>query len=254
MKLLSLTLLIVAQASGVAGGPPSGRRRSLEGTTFVVDVTDLETKCGEDQYDSFLFVDDSDHVSIFAEPTGGDESTVCPSLYFHLTNPDSKEVLEIRKDYVSSQEHKAMLYPTGTFKLGDILRAYDQVKTTTDKYDVVTNNCATIVLDMFCYLGVDVNDEMLTWTAKHLLSTDESTEKMFLLMRQSEHLTEMGIEPERKLEVNDVFALVKYYAANHECSASTIVVDEGKKSDGESSTSTTSAAAILVGTIVGMVL
>ena len=252
MKFIVFVISLVVAVAPVYGGN-LGVRRSLEGRTVVVDVTDLQTKCGDDQYDSYLFVDDHDHVSIFAEPTGGDESTVCPSLYFHLTNPDSKEVLEISKDYVSAQDHESMLFATGTFQLVDILRAYDQVKTTTDKYDVVTNNCATIVLDMFCSLGVDVDDEMLTWTAKHLLTTEESTEKMFVLMRDSEHLTEMGIEPERKLEVDDVFALVKYYAANHECSApAASVVAEGKKSDGESTSA--SSAAILVSAIAGMVL
>ena len=180
-------------------------------------------------------------MCLFAVPTPASTvdptfPTECEAVSFHLNDPSSKEILGQTVDHFNDGQFR----PVGSYPFADLLTAYDNVTLKSDdptSYDIVTNNCAQIVLAMMCALGIEVTDEILSWTADALLSTqdDGDGDILFRLMANSTHLADIGVTDGRELVASDVYAMVTAYAGNFHCSSLKSAGGDEKESSASSS-------------------
>ena len=220
-------VILTASLFGLMFGSLPGARAGCGGSRRYLLATDMESdvsnnQCKQAEYEAFIAIHES-HMSFYARPiatTSASDSTLpsCDSYDFHLMDPAHKEVLkiEINKEF----EDDEALYPLGSYTLETLMDAYFFSSTNSNKYDVVTNNCASILLEMFCQLGVETSKEMLDWVAEQLIATGH--DKIFDLMKDSDHLDLLGIETGeygRILVNEDVNTLVNYYVNNFQCPA-----------------------------------
>lgn len=224
------------------------QRRRLSGALDVTTPSQVRELCkGETAFQTFYKIVDS-HLLIVAESS----DTACPSLAFHAKDGASKEMFRVEE--LGPQD---TLYELGDYTLSELLRAYEQIELTDSPYDIVTNNCATFVLDMFCHLGYVTTHDLLEWTVERLLDTEESTDTVMENLHHSSHLADLPMvssSDSRTLEdqSKDVVAdLVYYYAANHEgsCIAPHSATSDNSK---EPSLATVSVVMTLVWTMVAL--
>ena len=145
-----------------------------------------ERSCSYDQiYSLSLYA--TDHLYLFATPTDtklvtmgdGDEihDSFCGDmLVFHEpqttglggTGGNVKDVLHLtnavaQERFQNWQDHSFNL---GSYKLQDILNAFDKEEGRVDEtYDVLTSNCADLLVGMFDNLGVAIDHTMVTYVA-----------------------------------------------------------------------------------------
>ena len=158
---------------------------------------------------------------------GKSQQKGCPKLVFHRA-AESNEILDIAPHSAmddEAMEDEAMedddsLYKLGNWPLSELVDAYKHVHMTNAEYDIVTNNCASFVLDMMCHLKIPVTPQILDWTVSRLVSTDYSTDRILQGLVKSAHLADLPMMwSTRTLEENKkgaVAELVYYYAATHE--------------------------------------
>ena len=95
-----------------------------------------------------------------------EEIDICKSFFFHLQDPQTKVIEHNNDDSYFPDSH---LYPLAIRTIEDLLDAYDSVHLSDRSYDIVTNNCAGIVLDMMCSLRIEVSSELIGWVSDVLL-------------------------------------------------------------------------------------
>mmetsp|Transcript_2637 Transcript_2637/g.4502 ORF Transcript_2637/g.4502 Transcript_2637/m.4502 type:complete len:317 (-) Transcript_2637:274-1224(-) len=109
------------------------------------------------------------HLCVFTVPedTEAADELKCESVRFHLCDPTYKSV--DKRNY--SHFAEGATFPIDTFKFGELIQAYedfDPPPSAADAFDVFSNNCATIAIEMLCSLGVNINEDMLNFVAERL--------------------------------------------------------------------------------------
>lgn len=144
---------------------------------------------------------------------GQTENEACPNLLFHQAS-GRKEIIAV--DYAIEQDES--VHKLGDWPLATLLQAYELIHASDAEYDIVTNNCASFVMNMMCQLSIPVTPEVLNFTVGRLVAT--STEDIHESLAKSAHLTDLPmVSSSRSLEENKedaVADLVYYYAATHE--------------------------------------
>lgn len=145
-----------------------------------------------------------------------EEHPECPNLIFHSNATMNKELVTF-PEWVDDDS----LFKLDEYPLDDLLRAYEQVESSNSSvWDIVTNNCATFVLDMSCYVGYNPTAAIFDWIVSRLVNTDDSTNVMMEVLRNSSHLADLPIAVDDSTlqdRQEDVVAeLVYYYAAKNE--------------------------------------
>jgi len=129
-------------------------------------LTDVEfASCATEDYELKLIVHAQPHAFFVSIPImNDDENTQCPSLLWHadFVDPATKETLEksvhaIEDSQVFEREMKLMeIISIGKYSLMEIGEAFHAADDGSDKpYDLVTNNCSVLIINMGKYLGID---------------------------------------------------------------------------------------------------
>ena len=161
-------------------GIPTNCRRGLRGlevdrSISKADLSDLG--CDIDNEDVELSVGlkgTNVHMYMIAKPASSDST--CPELGFHRVPPAAKQMIKV-DDTLSAEFDEDDLYSFGTFKLADVIGAFDAAgpssSSSNENYDVVTNNCASLVRQMMCPLDVEVTEDLISWGAERFMSTPD---------------------------------------------------------------------------------
>lgn len=204
---LACLIMAVAHGGGCAGRACYRRL----GEYKAVTPDQVLASCNNDKtiYESFVQVHHT-HLLIVAK------SESCPNLAFHSSGNNKKEIVMI-EDWGPEES----LHKLDEYSLQDLLQAFGQVESSSSIYDIVTNNCASFVLDMACFLGYVATPEILSWIADRLTDTQDSTTSIMDSLRVSPHLGDLpmvtndeGALDDRQKDV--IAELVYYYAASHE--------------------------------------
>jgi len=179
--LLSGLLLLSVLPTGAEGGSfqvgVSNTRRMDESGLF--QWTPKDSACASKPYKLSVYTDT--HVYLIAEPKekgNQEDGQACPVLAFHSGADGHQEAEEILLDDVAGKgtaaSEDARRFLTGMVvvsktTLQDIVDAFNQVDYDAElEYDVVMNNCATMVLQMLAHMGYFPNDSVMEYVATSL--------------------------------------------------------------------------------------
>ena len=131
--------------------------------------------CGDYEYDGSLFVDR--HFYAVISPQEKAVAAGCPFLVAHAAfGPDQKSAVKEIMVWTDKEEGESVFgsdqdgsLPVGTFKLSDILHAYEETDPSTgDTYDVITNSCANFVVGLGSKLDVNIDSQMKSFVTRRL--------------------------------------------------------------------------------------
>lgn len=181
-------------------GPPERRRRLPR-----IDLSSLledhyNAMCFDKDYRLSLFVDT--HIQLIAEPLNGgtntnlrsvrvnpDTATACPTILLHQFKT-IKEVVDVeeRKDYYTATGAGLDL---GIFHFGAIVEAWSLVESRRNaEYDIIRNNCGTVVLRMMNKLGIDIDADELA-VARYISAKLYEHGKIVKQLNESPHLIDV---------------------------------------------------------------
>jgi hypothetical protein len=137
--------------------------------------------CGGFEYNVSLYVDESTHLYAVGFPNEDAAAAGCPMIATHAIvqlhgAPATKELLvwddiEQGRNMFDSDGFVSV----GTFQVADLARAFDNVKLgSKGGYDIVTNNCATYLVNLASELGVKVDTRITGFVARRLLENSGS--------------------------------------------------------------------------------
>jgi hypothetical protein len=196
----------------IAGRCPAcdGKRRNLAVASTESD--EWREKCGDVDYAIWIGIDDH-HMCVMAEPTDSDSG--CESVRFHQR---TNEVKEIQPALLADLD---ATYPLGTFKLKELLTAYNGHETSGGEWDIIEDNCSDVVIDMVCNLDIPIEQDMLVFTAEYFLANEAELEWMLTKMQVSPNLKSLGLGgkkenplADRNDDAEDVMALITHYVKN----------------------------------------
>jgi hypothetical protein len=144
----------------------------------ALSVSDVDLHgCDEEDYE-LLFVGFGKHFVIAAksECVGTDEICKCPSvLVFHQASifeenrikGVKKQIREVREDALVQHDSLTL----GSFSLGTIVESYNNARSETKVHDLISHNCAGLLIEMGLELGIDPTDKSIaTYATNHLSS------------------------------------------------------------------------------------
>jgi trypsin len=177
---------------GNTGGKNSSRRRMLA-LSSARSLKQEDEKyqsylaaCGDLDYDVSIYVDASTHLFVMGVPKDKDAATAanCPMGAVHAVMSEndkaSKEIVmwEDMNEGASMFEKEGLLH-IGTFKLEALADAYETAEPDNTRnmatgnfnyYDIVTNNCASFLVNLANELGVKIDSRMTSFVARRLLT------------------------------------------------------------------------------------
>ena len=175
----TFVLLQPALVLGISYAREKNDVRALEAKSTAQS---LRKQCTGLEYLTMIGIDNG-HMCIFAKRTNyhqdiitpdlphnddSNKTNPCDSFRFHLLDPQTKV---IDNNYDQSNFPDSNLYPLATRTADDLFDAFDNIHLSNMAYDVVTNNCATIVLSMMCSLKIEVTPQQIEWGANLLRDT-----------------------------------------------------------------------------------
>uniref|UniRef100_A0A7S1VST2 Uncharacterized protein n=1 Tax=Grammatophora oceanica TaxID=210454 RepID=A0A7S1VST2_9STRA len=177
----------------------------------------LSEKCGDVPYTMSLGITSGACMVILAEPSSNaaDSPDDCQSYRFRKLDPAVKEISR-------EKTTDAAYFPVddGTsHRLGDIIDAFTAFETNDKPYDLATNNCADIIVFMFCSLNITVTQSMVDFTTE-TYSSDTRFRKLAALFNESSASSEdLGLEED--FADNDpnvsMLGLIEYYMELFPC-------------------------------------
>jgi len=129
------------------------------------------TKCAETDYDVHIGTVKG-HICLFAAPSI-DDSKGCESVRFHLCDPEFKSIDKRSWDDFAD----GSTFLVDTYKFGDLVNSYNNFVPIPKEFDIVTNNVGTLIVDMLCSLGVEVDDSILNFVTDRLIVDEETIMK-----------------------------------------------------------------------------
>jgi hypothetical protein len=161
-------------------------RRLLLTTSYLLSREDNDydrylSDCGSFEYYVALYVDESTNLYAVAFPNEDAAAAGCPMIATHAIvqlhgAPATKELLvwddvEQGRNMFDSDGFVSV----GTFQVADLARAFDNVELgSKGGYDIVTNNCATYLVNLASELGVKVDTRITGFVARRLLENSGS--------------------------------------------------------------------------------
>mmetsp|Transcript_3606 Transcript_3606/g.4076 ORF Transcript_3606/g.4076 Transcript_3606/m.4076 type:complete len:235 (-) Transcript_3606:49-753(-) len=138
-------------------------------------------ECAGELYDLSVVVHGA-HILLSAEPKcegslRSNECQECPSLIFHDISSPAKggevsierAIHEFDLNEDLTEDHEGLVL--GTFNLGTLVKAYDDASDGASKrYNLFTNNCAGLPINMGLNLGLDPTDRKIVSFVSHNLS------------------------------------------------------------------------------------
>lgn len=190
---------------------PNKKKKVPSRHLSAVDDWDLQSiECQDVMYSLFLHV--ANHLVLFAIPQGDAEH--CQPLAFH--NGPNGKVIEVASDprlLVSWLGESLQIENGEAFTLAELEGAFDQAADVLpDEYNVIDNNCATILFDMAHSLDLPVTDTIIDFVVGKLVEDGVVAE----VARQTPKVNELDLRAD---ETEDdyvlVESLVRHYAAEH---------------------------------------
>jgi hypothetical protein len=145
------------------------------------DYDSYLSDCGPFEYNVALYVDESTHLYAVAFPKEDAAAAGCPLFATHSIvqlhgAPATKELL-VWDDVEQGRNmfDNDGLISVGAIKLADMARAFEKVELgSKGGYDIVTNNCATYLVNLASELGVKVDTRITGFVARRLLENSGS--------------------------------------------------------------------------------
>ena len=151
-------------------------------------------RCGHNTYELRLVL--GIHFALYAEPTttsmappdSGNNKEECKPLLLHADSSSddgkAKTVVEVErlddKDMSTPPFFWQGSLPLGTFRLHDIADAFQAIEVDAvagDRtYDIVTNNCAVLMLGMMKTLGIQLSNEQRQAVVQGLIAADANAQ------------------------------------------------------------------------------
>ena len=168
---------------GAAVLPTSGRNEPL---------FSYQSRCNDELYE--LYLDGGVHFSLYAAPTRREAWDSCEPLKLHANsaNDDGKAKEILVMDGSTKENTRDVSYgslPLGTFVLADVLASFDAIEVDapgTREYNIVTNNCAVLILGMMRTLGIQLTPKDRKAVVDGLVAADkEANDKLASYIRES---------------------------------------------------------------------
>ena len=148
--------------------------------------------CGDYEYEGRLYIDSEPHFLAVASPKEDAKAAGCPFIVINAIEVDEsgmrKQILawdDVDKgDSLMENESLVM----GTFKLSSIAQAYQKADASQQNggaYEVLTNNCAGLVVSLASKLDIEINSRVTTFVARRLL--EENTNSLVDSIKSSIH-------------------------------------------------------------------
>ena len=169
---------------------------------------DKKSKCSDEEYQVYLFVDT--HIQLLTFPTAkGDSSSSCGPVYFHDGELE-KEALALKED----NDDDAAVYQDGhvgatneddglrlgVFSFSEIAWAFENAGESDATYDVVRSNCATVVLNMMDNLDIPADQAVIEYTAKKLYENEHTIKSL----RESLYLADILPKRSQRYEYDEI--------------------------------------------------
>ena len=168
---------------GAAVLPTSGRNEPL---------FSYQSRCNDELYE--LYLDGGVHFSLYAAPTRREAWDSCEPLKLHANsaNDDGKAKEILVMDGSTKENTRDVSYgslPLGTFVLADVLASFDAIEVDapgTREYNIVTNNCAVLILGMMRTLGIQLSPKDRKAVVDGLIAADkDANDKLANYIRES---------------------------------------------------------------------
>ena len=160
----------LGDGDGAAVLPTSGRNEPL---------FSYQARCNDELYE--LYLDGGVHFSLYAAPTRREAWDSCEPLKLHANsaNDDGKAKEILVMDGSTEANTRDVSYeslPLGTFVLADVLASFDAIEVDapgTREYNIVTNNCAVLILGMMRTLGIQLSPKDRKAVVDGLIAADK---------------------------------------------------------------------------------
>ena len=196
---------------GSGSGKRARRSRNLISANSIAveqddpDYRAIARACGDYEYEGALYVDT--HLYAIASPLQEAELAGCPFVVTHTSFEDAytvaeKELLVFENKRVGQRFYgKDGTYVIGTFKLSEILRAFeDSDPAVAGVYDALTNTCASYMVDLALHLDVKIDTQVTSFIVRRLLEHNTRD----ILDRVRSHVDFSSLFDSRHLRAEDV--------------------------------------------------
>lgn len=171
-------------------------------------------ECWFEEYELTMLVEtEKIHLDLIAVPADTNKEGCKDALTFDDFGVGIK-LASFADDLDLADDWQSDSLPLGVFSLGDISDATDDADLLDpDEYDVVTNNCATFVLDIMWDLQIPVTKEIKRYVVKNLASNSKFVDEV----RKNPHAIELIgpedlVDPSKTLtDLEVVRKLVSHY-------------------------------------------
>jgi DNA-binding ferritin-like protein len=152
-------------------------RRRLEAALNANTIEEEFETCNDQKYELFLYVEqDGFHIDMVGKPLDLNKDECKKAFVFDDYDTGDKLVSHTEDlGFVDDWHERAL--SLGTFPLMKIEDASNSATVINPlEYNLVTNNCATFVIEMMGYLGVPVTKEVASYTIKALMKSPDLVE------------------------------------------------------------------------------
>ena len=136
--------------------------------------------CGDFDYEGRLYIDEAPHFFALASPKEEAVAAGCPFLaassgFGSDATTMHKQMFVWREKDVGETIFMKESLSMGTFKAAEIVHAFDEADASNgDKYEVLSNNCAGLLISMASNLGVKIDGTVTAFVTRRLLEEKAS--------------------------------------------------------------------------------
>lgn len=190
MLLAALACLVTTLLPRAGGTSPScqNTRRRLrldDDASFGVlarhwknnTLRSYQDRCGAEEYELRLGI--GIHFSFYARPTRDEALGRCQPLQLHAdsssTSGKAKDIFEVDHEDLPPDFFEGGSLPLGYFRFHDIANAFVSMEVNADgekDYNIVTNNCAVVILGTMRTLGIQLSPDDRAMVVKGLVAAD----------------------------------------------------------------------------------
>jgi hypothetical protein len=189
----------------------AGKDNSV-GNKRILRRSDVEYDCGKQLY-ILSFVGIGQHLMAVAKAKCAGPSKkceICPTvLAFHQGSyQDNDNSYHVQKEMFEGSEDELSNHDSldvGVFPLENIFGAFEKAKSDNTVYDLVSHNCASLLIEMFLELGIDPTDKSIViYASNHLFDNANS----FMMDELSQNDFRLALEDNANLE-EDQYAIIE---------------------------------------------
>lgn len=206
--------LAIADLFGDCKGVCATRRR-LEKALSHEEVNELFENCGSADYETFGYVENNaTHFDIVARPVNPNEYCKDAIVFDDYGSGERMIMKADDTDFGAVWEESA--FDFGSFPLHGILNAADAAGVVHEgEYDLLTNNCASFVINVMGRLGIPATHDFKKYAVQAMLGSPELIKNIRNHPNAGDMLPQEGETLEGLSDKQVLWRLASIYVADH---------------------------------------